>query len=418
MDIHSIAGKARRIGVSCRNTMQKMIAFLKQHRLATKIVTACLVASLTVAYAAFSAGFTIGFQIRYEGHIIATVKTTDVFEDAKTIVFEKTNGRADADVIASPVFQPALRAPSDFDTADTVADAIIRNTDEIVTASAFVLDGEVLLSTQVEGLEDLLEAARTRYEVPGAANTSAFVKVPEIVTGYYLKSELADEQGVQDFILSLDVKTVSVFESETVVPFDSKTVTSASHYVGYSETTTAGVNGLTRKTETVEYRNGVEVSRASEEVQVVAPVTEVITIGSAIPQTVSQQRIVAKAAGFAFPLGDASYKVSSYFGDGRNHKGVDLCASAGTPIYAVAAGTVVSSKYDGNYGNCVIVDHGNGIKTRYAHASRLCVQVGTVVEQGDLLALVGTTGQSYGNHLHFEVILNGRAVDPAPYIGV
>ena len=418
MDIHFLLGKVRRIGVSCRKISQKTIAFLKQNRLATKIVTACLVASLSVAYAVFSSGFTIGLQIRYAGHIIATVKNADVFEDAKTIVLQKTNGRAAGDVIDAPVFQPALRIPSDFDSADSVADAIIRNTDEIVTASAFVLDGQVLLSTQVEGLEDLLETARTRYDVPGAANTSVFVKMPEIVTGYYLKSELTDEQGVRNFIDSLDVKTVAVLESETVVPFQSKTVTSASHYVGYSEKTTAGVNGLSRKTETVEYQNGVEISRASKEEQVLAPVTEVITVGSAIPQTVTQQRVVAKAAGFAFPLGNASYKVSSYFGDGRNHKGVDLCASAGTPIYAVAAGTVVSSKYDGNYGNCVIVDHGNGIKTRYAHASRLCVQVGTVVEQGDLLALVGTTGQSYGNHLHFEVILNGRAVDPAPYLGV
>ena len=418
MDIHSIPGKTRRIGAACRDHLQKSLAFFQKHRLVTKLTTACLVASLTVAYAVFSSGFTVGLQIKYAGNIIATVKNANVFQDAKKIVLQKTDGHIDSDVIDTPVFEPALRAPTDFDNAATVADAIIRHTDEIVTAYAIVLNGEVQLSTTVEGLENLLETARTRYEIPDADCVSYFTQTPEIITGYFSKADLSNLEEVQDFIDLLDVKTVCVSETESEIPFKTKTVKSDNHYVGYSKTTTEGKNGISRKTETVEYWNGMEINRESKKQEVVAPVTKVVTVGSAVPQTTTQQSFVAKSAGFVFPLGNASYKVSAYFGDGRNHKGIDLCAPTGTPIYAVAAGTVVSSKYDGNYGNCVIVDHGNGVKTRYAHASKLCVAVGTVIEQGELLALVGSTGQSTGSHLHFEVILNGQAVNPAPYIGL
>ena len=76
------------------------------------------------------------------------------------------------------------------------------------------------------------------------------------------------------------------------------------------------------------------------------------------------------------------------------------------------------SGYDGGYGYCVVIDHGNGIQTRYGHASALKVSKGTKVEQGDLVALVGSTGNSTGNHLHFEVIVNGKRVNPISYIGL
>ena len=79
---------------------------------------------------------------------------------------------------------------------------------------------------------------------------------------------------------------------------------------------------------------------------------------------------------------------------------------------------MVSSGFDGAYGYSVVIDHGNGLRTRYAHASALKVAKGAAVEQGDLLALVGSTGNSTGNHLHFEVLVNETRVDPAPYIGL
>ena len=97
---------------------------------------------------------------------------------------------------------------------------------------------------------------------------------------------------------------------------------------------------------------------------------------------------------------------------------MDLAADKGTPIYAAAAGTVTLAKYDGAYGNCVVINHGNGLKTRYGHASVLKVSVGARVEQGDVIALVGNTGQSTGNHLHIEVLVNDNRVNPISYLGL
>lgn len=89
------------------------------------------------------------------------------------------------------------------------------------------------------------------------------------------------------------------------------------------------------------------------------------------------------------------------------HKGADICAPYGTPIYAADSGVVTTAGYHYSYGNYVIINHGNGYRTLYAHASRLNVHVGQAVSQGDVIAYVGSTGNSSGNHCHFEVYVNG-----------
>lgn len=100
-----------------------------------------------------------------------------------------------------------------------------------------------------------------------------------------------------------------------------------------------------------------------------------------------------------------------------NHKGIDIGAPKGTPIKAAASGTVVHSgnKNDG-YGNYIILSHGNGVQTYYAHCSQLLVSKGQSVEQGQVIAKVGSTGISTGNHLHFEVRINGVAQNPQNYV--
>lgn len=101
-----------------------------------------------------------------------------------------------------------------------------------------------------------------------------------------------------------------------------------------------------------------------------------------------------------------------------NHKGLDIGADYGTPIYAAAAGTVTVSQYgySGGYGNYIMISHGNGVETLYGHCSELCVSVGEYVSQGQLIARVGSTGLSTGNHLHFEVRVNGVVQDPEYYV--
>ncbi len=99
-------------------------------------------------------------------------------------------------------------------------------------------------------------------------------------------------------------------------------------------------------------------------------------------------------------------------GYSRMHQGVDFAAPSGAPILASAAGTVSRAGWGGGYGNVVEIDHGKGLKTRYAHMSKIAVRGGQAITQGQMIGKVGTTGLSTGPHLHYEVWMNGRPVDP------
>lgn len=106
------------------------------------------------------------------------------------------------------------------------------------------------------------------------------------------------------------------------------------------------------------------------------------------------------------------YRVSPITGETGIHTGLDMAADYGTSVYAAADGTVLDSAYDSSYGNYVKIQHEDNVVTIYAHCSRLCVEEGDEVEQGDKIAEVGSTGSSTGNHLHFEMRKGNIRIDP------
>ena len=116
--------------------------------------------------------------------------------------------------------------------------------------------------------------------------------------------------------------------------------------------------------------------------------------------------------------------LSSYFGQRKSpftgrtvmHEGLDIAANTGTPVTVTADGIVVRVEYSPTYGNTVVVDHGYGYQTLYAHNSRNLVKVGQRVKRGDRIAQVGNTGMSTGPHLHYEVHLNGVPINPRPFL--
>ena len=110
------------------------------------------------------------------------------------------------------------------------------------------------------------------------------------------------------------------------------------------------------------------------------------------------------------------YRINPVTGKRAFHAGIDIGAPLYTKIYAPNDGTVVFSGWRGGYGNIVILDHGQGVTTRYAHASKLLVKVGQQVKKGDKIALMGSTGQSTGSHLHYEIRVDGVAIDPLKYL--
>lgn len=132
----------------------------------------------------------------------------------------------------------------------------------------------------------------------------------------------------------------------------------------------------------------------------------------------SNSVVVSGSGQFTNPCPGAS--ISSTFGyrdfDGAFHKGLDLAAAEGTPTYAAAAGTVIIAGWSSSAGNWVVIDHGNGLVTKYMHHSALAVSAGQTVAKGQQIGYVGNTGNSFGAHLHFQVEVNGSAVDPQGYL--
>ena len=166
-----------------------------------------------------------------------------------------------------------------------------------------------------------------------------------------------------------------------------------------------GTVGHRERNDIVVYQNGMEISREMVHENIITESkAAVIEQGTVIPPT------------YIKPL--AGGRFTSGFGRrwGRMHKGTDWACPVGTTVYASCAGTVIQASYSGGYGNCVVISHADGRTTRYAHNSKLLVKTGQHVEQGEAVALSGNTGRSTGPHVHFELYVNGAAVDPLDYI--
>ncbi|HWH15359.1 MAG TPA: peptidoglycan DD-metalloendopeptidase family protein [Miltoncostaeaceae bacterium] len=162
-------------------------------------------------------------------------------------------------------------------------------------------------------------------------------------------------------------------------------------------------------------RRHIEAEAAGLRRRSAALAARIVAAQTSSPVAASVSRSPSSSGGMIWP---AAGTFTSPFGPrwGRMHEGIDIAVPTGTPVSAAAAGRVISSGWSGGYGNLVVIDHGGGIATAYAHNSRLLVSPGQSVGQGTTIALAGSTGHSTGPHVHFEVRVNGAAVDPMRYL--
>ena len=150
------------------------------------------------------------------------------------------------------------------------------------------------------------------------------------------------------------------------------------------------------------------------EVEALAAVSA--SLASRIQSSQSSSVVVPSSSGLIWPV---SGPVTSGFGWrwGRMHEGIDIAVPTGTPVAAAASGRVIYAGWMGGYGNLVVIDHGGGLATAYGHNSSIAAGNGSSVSQGQTIAYAGSTGHSTGPHVHFEVRVNGSAVDPLGYLG-
>ena len=219
----------------------------------------------------------------------------------------------------------------------------------------------------------------------------------------------------------LSVKVVKNEVYDETIPYSKETTEDSSQYKGYTKTVQSGKNGSQIVTASVEYVDGYEVSReVLSTVVTEEPVTEKVVVGTKAKPTYRTGTVLSASTGtgsigsnFIWPVNTGYVSCGYSYG----HKALDIATSYGTPVHASAAGKVIVAGWYYNYGKCVVIDHGNGVQTLYAHNSSLNVSVGDYVSQGQQIAGVGSTGYSTGNHCHFEVKINGRNQNPWNYLG-
>ena len=172
--------------------------------------------------------------------------------------------------------------------------------------------------------------------------------------------------------------------------------------------------------EIMEAQAAYEAALSAEEAERLAQQNQNNVAGSG-----STSNVTPSTSGFISPLPGGAYVTCAYgwrihpiWGDKRFHSGVDLGASQGTPIYAIAAGTVTTATYGDANGYYVSISHGNGYGSVYCHMTNYIVSVGDSVSQGQVIGYVGSTGWSTGPHLHFEIHVNGSTVNPMDYISL
>lgn len=400
----------------CEKLLNKTQNLIKYNKALTKVLSFVLIVILSFVVSFVSCGITFGLNVIYNGENIGVVKSTKVFDSAVSYIESHTQHLKVANAINKASYGLTLTLADSFSDKNEIAEAIAENTDEISAANILYVNNKPVAYTDITNIDELIEQARCRYYIDGAENSAEFVDYIRIEKVFSYAFRIDDADAVKDVIANLTVKTVSKVSFEAPIAFSTKIVNTNDQYIGYSKITTPGVQGLAAKTELVETVNGSESSREvlSNEV-LVEPVTQVVLKGTAINMATATEIAQAQSAGFIIPLNTYVY-ISAYWGDGRNHKAIDFAGNRGTAIFASQSGTVTFAGYRGNYGYLVEIDHGNGLMTRYAHCNALCVKNGQVVSQGQQIATMGNTGRSTGDHLHFEVLKDGKQVNPASYI--
>ncbi len=223
---------------------------------------------------------------------------------------------------------------------------------------------------------------------------------------------IGDTLNISAAVPVLSVKQTQKVEYTEPVAYETVTQKTDELYTNQSRIIQKGVNGTAAVTANVVSVNGVEQSREVLSYTVITePVTQIKEVGT--------KALPAKAPKGNFINPFAAGRRTSLYGYRRSgfHTGLDLAGPTGSPILAADGGTVTLARWNGGYGYCVIIDHGNGYQTLYGHCSKLLVSVGQKVAQGEQIAKVGNTGNSTGPHCHFEVRINGNDVNPDNYIG-
>ncbi len=409
-----------------RNALMIPVLAVRRHR---KVVTSILNVAAPLA-AALVLLLTVGYWQRAEYALFLTYNDTEVgyianentFVNASALV-KKSVINADGGFIINkhPQMEVAVVKDQSLLGEEEVRDRLFETLGEQVqTAAGLYVDGvfKGALPT-ADAVQSKMKLVLDVHRSPKYDGVGFFNDV-QIVEGIYPLSALIDEGDMLSLIRKLPIKTVK--NVTTVEKLKYKTVyqQDVSQPLGYQELITKGKDGKQRVLSQIIYVNGKEQYRTVVATDVIQKAVDcVMKIGA---QTYGDTSIIGDGVATGTFIWPVPYTkvISSPFANrwGRLHGAIDIAdgSTNGKPIIATDGGTVIEADYNGSYGYYILIDHGNGFMTRYAHCSKLVVEAGEKVAQGQYIAKVGNTGYSLGAHLHFEVIKDGVLVDPLDYV--
>lgn len=399
--------------------LKNSITAFKNSSIRVKAVVAVAVATLTVSSVASALNVRFAYGVLYNDEVVGYVSDTSDVEQVEDEVLENIKAEDPSEYMGDTEARLSLTVGGRIASNHKVAETILLSSDDLVPAAVLKVNGETVMAVDCEDitLRGIANYTLNRFST-GDEKECSFALPVTVEDGYYPQSMVCSLSEASDYLHTLDVKTVKTEKYVSELPFETVRTESNSYLKGYVRVTSAGVNGSADVTADVTYLNGVEAGRVIlESVTLTEPVAQQETVGTAtVSKTESAQYASGKAM-FCWPLERVSrQRITSYWGDGRGHKAIDISTPTGTAVYAGLGGTVTKAMYRSDYGYFVVIDHGNGYSTLYAHTSELFVSVGQVVEKGEKIAHSGSTGQSTGPHLHFEVRINGVRVNPMGYI--
>ena len=358
--------------------------------------------------------------VEYNGQMLGFIENENVWESAENYVRERiiASDESARDWTAEPTFSIRPIDAAARSTAFQLADDIIASaSDEIQNATGVHINGELLgVATDGQAIQDVLNQALAPYqESQNESHRVEFAQDVQLVPGVYFTSSIESTDTLIDALYSnpdyLKVKTIDVVEYDEEIAYTTEEVESDDYYTGVRKVIQSGRNGTQHVVAEVTSIDGQEVSRVPLQVTVTEEMTpRIVAVGTQTPPTTS----ITGSGVLVFPVPDY-VGISTRFGQG-GHRGVDLRAPYGAPIYACDSGTVVEAGWHYSWGNYVKIDHGNGMATLYAHCSSLAVSAGQGVARGQVIGYVGSTGYSSGNHCHLELYIGGSLTDPMAYI--
>ena len=425
----------------------------------------------------YVASLEFAVNVEYKGEDIGYIANETVFESAQSELRRRLISYKDETIDDIPKFSITVAEKIPVQTDIELTDTILKSSNSnIVEATGLTIDG-VFYGAVKNGdlLEDTLDSMKGQYSRSAEEGARVeFTKEVSTSTGLYLQDNIRSEREIIDLLHSqtqqdvyytvvegdtpsgvaqaqdmkldelvalnpdcltnfligkqllvnksqafLPVKTIVTKTYTEEIPFETTYTESNSYYVGRQVVLREGQNGSQQITADIEYVDGIEVGRTiltTERLE--EPVAKQVVKGTKEMPTVANYTGKYSGYGFVNPIQSGNWYISQGF-KGSAHNAIDIAFRGngyGTPVFASLAGTVTYAGWRGTYGNLVIINHGDGMQTWYAHNSKIIVSVGEQVARGQQIANVGSTGRSTGNHLHFMVVINGSYKNPLNYI--